>query len=336
MKTPPIYVINLKRNPERRLFIQRQLDALNLNYQFVDAIDQFDLESSEYRAQISCMLDIDAANLEYKYSRYIHKGLGQLTCLLSHIKAYNLMLENNDDIACVLEDDAILLPTFPTVLNASSKFSWDILMLSSQSITIRNVLDELNRVYKRIIKYHNRSVLIRCRAKKISYIHKHITKLLGIPPHLYPKQSKAVMKILEDYRDKYKDIIKLYNPQQSLIWVLSATTSKVVKFSCYDLLQYTGCQLGGLPVKHSRQAIDSHHCIAEPAEKPTSAMAYLVKQSTTMKWKRRALAKDSLAIDETPWELYKNERVKLRLITPPCVTATYNYLVYSARRGYAL
>ena len=277
MKTPPIYIINLKRNPGRRLHIQRQLDALNLNYQFVDAIDKFDLEASEYRAQISCVLGIDAANLEYKYSKFVRmskvnkesglEGLGHLTCILSHIKAYNLMFENNDNVACILEDDAALLPTFSTVLSAASKFSWDILMLSSQSVTIRNVLDELNRMYKRIIKYHNWPVLIRCRAKKISYTHKHIAELLGILPHLYPKQSKAVMKILEDYKDKYKDIIKLYNPQQSLIWVLSATTSKVVKSSCSDLLQYTGCQLGGLPVKHSRQAIDSHHCIVEPAER---------------------------------------------------------------------
>ena len=266
MKTPPIYVINLERNPERRLFMQKQLDALNLNYQFVDAIDKFDLESYEYRAQTSRILGIDAANLKYKYSQFIHslEGLGHLACILSHIKTHNLMLENNDDVACILEDDVVLLPTFSTVLNASSKFSWDILMLSTKSKTIRKALDELNRVYRRIIKYHNRLVLIKCRAKKISYMHKHITELLGIPPYLYPKQSKAVMKILEDYKDKYKDMIKLHNPQQSLIWVLSETTSRIVESSCDDLSQYGGCQLGGLPAKHSRQAIDNHHCIAEP------------------------------------------------------------------------
>ena len=60
-------------------------------------------------------------------------------------------------------------------------------------------------------------------------------------------------------------------------------------------------------------------------------MAYLVKQSAAIKWKRKVLAKNSQAIDQVPWKLYKNEQVKLRLITPPCATATYNYLVYSAR-----
>ena len=62
-------------------------------------------------------------------------------------------------------------------------------------------------------------------------------------------------------------------------------------------------------------------------------MAYLVKQSAVIKWKRKVLTKNPLAIDEIPWELYKNEQVKLRLITPPCTTVTYNYLIYSIRRN---
>ena len=45
MSPLPIYIISLKRTPERRLYMQRQLDALNLNYQFVEAIDKYDLYS---------------------------------------------------------------------------------------------------------------------------------------------------------------------------------------------------------------------------------------------------------------------------------------------------
>ena len=50
-----------------------------------------------------------------------------------------------------------------------------------------------------------------------------------------------------------------------------------------------------------------------------------------MKWKRKALAPDILAIDQIPWRLYKNEQVKLRIVTLPCATATYSYLVHSVR-----
>ena len=50
-----------------------------------------------------------------------------------------------------------------------------------------------------------------------------------------------------------------------------------------------------------------------------------------MKWKREALAPDLLVIDEIPWKLYKNEQVKLRIVTPPCATATYAYIRFSSR-----
>ena len=51
-----------------------------------------------------------------------------------------------------------------------------------------------------------------------------------------------------------------------------------------------------------------------------------------MKWKHRALAPNTLAIDQIPWGLYKNEEVRLRIVTPPCATATYKYLRFSTRR----
>ena len=122
---PPIYVINLKRTPERRLYMQRQLDALGLSYQFIDAIDKVDLESSQYRSKISCTLGIKEAILDRKYAAIINRvkteegknwknaAMGQLAIMLSHIKVYDLMVKNGIDWACILEDDAKSLPTFP-------------------------------------------------------------------------------------------------------------------------------------------------------------------------------------------------------------------------------
>ena len=51
-----------------------------------------------------------------------------------------------------------------------------------------------------------------------------------------------------------------------------------------------------------------------------------------MKWKREALAPNILPIDQIPWQLYKNEQIKLRIITPSCATTTYTYLVHSVCR----
>ena len=336
---PPIYVINLKRTPERRLSIQRQLDAFDLNYQFIDAIDKFDLKSSQYRSKISHILGIDKANIEYKYShsradkKQSHNRLGHFACSLSHIKTYNLILENNDDMAFILEDDATLLPTFPEVLETVSKLEQDILMLSSHSSTVRKALEKYNGIYRRIIKSYNYVLLMKSRARKTSYMHEHLNELLGISPSLYPEQSKAVMKILENFRSEYKNMVQLHNRRQNLVWLLSSIMSETIKFY-KDLVVHTGCQLGGLPAKHSRQVINDYHCIAEPAERPTSAMAYLVNQKAIKRWKATAIGRNMLAIDSIPWHLYQDRRTSLRILSPPCIVSSYHYQKHSTRQKY--
>ena len=343
MQAIPIYIINLKRNPERKLFIQRQLDALNLDYQFVEAIDKNDLEARQHRTRTARSLGIDETNLEYKYSRLVRtskvnkeyelEGLGHLACLLSHIKTYNLILKNNDNTACILEDDAYLLPTFSAVLKTAPKFSWDILMFASHSRTVRSSLEKFNDIHRRIMKSYKYTVLIKCRSRKRSDMHSRITNLLNYPPHLYPNQSKSIMKILEEYRDRYKNMLEAYPSRRYLVWYLISNKSGAVKLY-KDISRYTASRLGGLPSQHNRQAIDESHCIVEPAEKPTSAMAYLLNQSTVKKWRSTAVAYNTLCIDSIPWYLHTNRQAHLRLISPPCVINSYNYQKFSLHQKY--
>ena len=343
MQAIPIYIINLKRNPERKLFIQRQLDALKLDYQFVEAIDKYDLESRQCRTRIARSLGIDETNLEYKYSGFVRtskinkeyelQGLGHLACLLSHIKTYNLILKNNDNTACILEDDAYLLPTFSTVLRAAPKFSWDILMFASHSRTIRRSLEKFNDIHRRIIKSYKYIVLIKCRSRKTSNMHNCITNLLNYPPHLYPNQSKSIMKILEEYRDRYKNMLEAYPPRRYLVWHLISNKSGAVKLY-KDISRYTACRLGGLPSQHNRQTIDESHCIVEPAEEPTSGAAYALNQSTVKKWRAVAVSCNLLPIDSIQWYLHTNRQAHLRLISPPCVINSYSYQKYSMSQRY--
>ena len=341
MKAPfPIYIINLKRNPERKLFMQRQMDALNLNYQFVDGVDKSDLVSPRYRAQIGNLLGISETNLEYKYSKMVGiskvnpeyglAGLADLAILLSHIKIYNLILENNDEVACILEDDACLQPTFPTILAEASNYPWDILMFSHHSRTMRRILEKYNGIYRRIIKSYNYVMLIKSHSK-ISDLHKHINKLLGISDNSHPELSKSIMKILEEFTCQYEKIVALYNPKRSLIWRISSLNT--VK-SYKDLLHYTMLQLGGLPSRHSHQTINQHHYIDAPAEKPTSCMAYLLKRSAVQKWKSVASDRNAIAIDSIPWHLHTNHQADIRLISPPCVIGVDQYQRYSSHQKY--
>ena len=128
MNQIPIYIISLKRTPERRLCVQRQLDSLGLDYQWIDAVDAYDFNDTE-------LIGVD---LKDKYQP------SAMACLLSHIKFYDLVIKNKHPMACVLEDDAQLLPTFLDILNYEklSKRNWGILLLAHQSLIIRNLLND--------------------------------------------------------------------------------------------------------------------------------------------------------------------------------------------------
>ena len=168
MQAIPLFIINLKRNPERKLFMQRQLDTFGLKYSFVDvdAIDKYELESKTYRRRIAKLLDIDEAVLERKYDSVIssvknerekNDYLGSIAAMLSHIQIYNSMVKNDIPIACILEDDATLLPTFPEILKTAAELEWDILMLASQPTGLDDNLLLLN--YTKRIRIFNRDLL---------------------------------------------------------------------------------------------------------------------------------------------------------------------------------
>ena len=132
MQTIPIYIISLRRTPERRLNIQRQLDAYNLKYQVIEAVDAYNFKGAELKVlDVENPYQVDNAN-----------RLGALGCLLSHIKFYDQIIQNNHKIACVLEDDAQLLPSFLSILNSEKlqQKKWEILLLAHQSDVVTDLL----------------------------------------------------------------------------------------------------------------------------------------------------------------------------------------------------
>ncbi len=148
----PIFVINLKSSPNRKANISGQLDALDLDYQFIEAVDGSQFTPHEivkkYGEQV------------FYTNTYNHQRmtLGSLGCLFSHIKFYELMIENNIPIACVLEDDAELSPHLPEVLNAPvlQKVPWGTLLLGHYSMYGKSFNKGAETVYwkKRVCRDH--------------------------------------------------------------------------------------------------------------------------------------------------------------------------------------
>ena len=262
MSYPPIYVINLKRVPERKIHMQRQLDALNLNYQFIEAVDKHDLVFKKERAAIAQQLDIDESQMEALYRAHIahivptSTSLGTMACMLSHLKVCNLMIKHNIPKACVLEDDAHLLPVFPKILVAAQKVPWDVLMLFHYSLFtinivshIRNKSDAKFRYFYRLVyykKYYPHLNLHTVRwiiSKTVKYlVLKELTKLFNIKITEYASNLSFAIGALSvpDRSTWYRSIpnyyiARTYRDSNKNCYVKSATAYMLTKSAAIKL-----------------------------------------------------------------------------------------------------
>ena len=203
MQTIPIYIISLRRTPERRLHIQRQLDAYNLKYRVIEAVDAYNFQETELK-----VLDI-----ENPYQGNNTNRLSTLGCLLSHIKFYDQVIQNNHKIACILEDDAQLLPSFLDVLNSEKlqQKKWQILFLAHQSIVVTELLnsyyactkikEQRFRLYDKYILgalpgYFSEQI---CKGYYISKAREHTKSTLGYL--IKPSAAKKLKEIALAYKD---------------------------------------------------------------------------------------------------------------------------------------
>lgn len=106
MPVIPVYVISLARAPERRATIVAHLQALNVAYELVDAVDGQTIPPDQRKA-------MQAQDVDY------HPGV--LGCYLSHMEVYRRFLAADAPVALVLEDDARLNPAFAPALREGLK-----------------------------------------------------------------------------------------------------------------------------------------------------------------------------------------------------------------------
>ena len=102
-----IYVINLLKATERRIFQEQQLQKLGLidNVEFLKAVSVDDLQNVD-------------TNLLMGWERPLR--LAELACYQSHFYAWQRVLENQTP-ALILEDDALLTTDISEILNSLEK-----------------------------------------------------------------------------------------------------------------------------------------------------------------------------------------------------------------------
>ena len=112
----PIFVINLKRDKERLLFMQKQFEALDKEFRLIQAIDGRKL-TAEQLSKYS----------KEKSLRNLKRELNDadIAVVLSHIKVWEIIREEQIEDALVLEDDIFLNKTLFNILENRDKLPRD-------------------------------------------------------------------------------------------------------------------------------------------------------------------------------------------------------------------
>lgn len=120
----PIYVINLKRRPDRKHQIETRLNNLGIkNYNIIEAVDSRNLTQEDLSIKYN-------DNIARELRRYMPSA--EIACALSHIKIANKIINDNLPYAIVLEDDVQLTLDFKKFLkqfDITKEYNFDFLLL---------------------------------------------------------------------------------------------------------------------------------------------------------------------------------------------------------------
>lgn len=111
MKT---FLINLDKNPERLAASKAQLDKLGVEFERVRAVYGKDLTDDDKRRAVN------------RFRWWCAKGYkvrdGEIGCAMSHNNIYRKMIEENIEVACILEDDVQFSDRFPEACAKVERF----------------------------------------------------------------------------------------------------------------------------------------------------------------------------------------------------------------------
>ncbi len=133
------YLINLDKNKARLENSARQLDAENIAFTRIDAVNGWAMDEK----QIENVYDARAARQRYKY-QLIKPEIG---CYLSHMEAWRIIAESGENGGFVFEDDFEIVSPLSPILEQLSDADqdWDIVKLFSIKENPKNIKNIRNR-----------------------------------------------------------------------------------------------------------------------------------------------------------------------------------------------
>ncbi len=124
----PVFVINLPQELERRRHMEAELARVGLTAEFVPGVDGSRLREEDWRRY-----DKETSLQVYG----VDMLAGEIGCYLSHYRLLQRMLDENLDVALILEDDVRFEDDFPDVLAAlmQAPRDWLLVRLSTSRRT---------------------------------------------------------------------------------------------------------------------------------------------------------------------------------------------------------
>jgi len=175
----PTFVINLPDDIEKKIRLKKQLNKLNLNYFFIDAVDGRNKNIKEFKNYN-----------DKKRKLFFGRSLlpKELAILESHKLIFKQIVKENLDLALILEDDISFDQNFMFYLKkiVNLNYPWEIVrFIHSDKLTISNG--------RKVINLGN------------NYFLKRFPKLFG-GAHAYLISNKGAKKILSQINSYYYPI----------------------------------------------------------------------------------------------------------------------------------
>lgn len=159
---PPIFLINLKRSPQRLANSVKQFNKHALHCTRIEAVDGANLSQSEIDKYYCATLN--KKNYHYPLSR------GQIGCYLSHRKAWQAIVDQKLDYALIFEDDFTLTSDIHTAIKSIDDLDikWQLIKLSAYKGRERSIIFKkpLNNTHSLVV---HKKLMSGCCATAISY-----------------------------------------------------------------------------------------------------------------------------------------------------------------------
>jgi len=131
LKNLPVFIVNLKKDIEKKEHMQKLCEKHSLNYRFFDAIYGKHLSNEE----------INQVYAQKEAVQYSGKGLslGEIGCALSHKNIYRTIIDEKLEQALILEDDIEFNRNIEEILKSLSLFptDWEVVLLGHHSYISR-------------------------------------------------------------------------------------------------------------------------------------------------------------------------------------------------------